>query len=376
MLQLRHTTLLLLIAAALGLSGCYTRARVAFRAQVPSTVTVTTAPPPVRPAVAQRPPKPGDDAVWVSGYYQWSGTAWVWVDGHWERDRAGYVWVAPVANDVNGRVEYHPGYWRPAEAQPAPAYRGSGTVRVSVRSPEPPRSGATVTARSPSGTATARGGATVTARTPSGSATTSGRTSGGATVTARSPSGTTSGRTSGGATVTARSPSGGTVHRADGTPARAQVPERGATTATGSAPATRPHERGATTSSGSAPATRPHERGATTASGSQPTPRQPPQVQRPVEREDGREVDRGQTPARVLSCRVETPRAPEGGLVTVRGAFGAQARVQIGGQLAQVAARGQGEMQVRVPGSSGGGMVRVIDDGRTANCGNLSVIGR
>lgn len=319
MLQLRHTTLLLLIAAALGLSGCYTRARVAFRAQVPSTVTVTTAPPPVRPAVAQRPPKPGDDAVWVSGYYQWSGTAWVWVDGHWERDRAGYVWVAPVANDVNGRVEYHPGYWRPAEAQPAPAYRGSGTVRVSVRSPEPPRSGAT---------------------------------------------------------VTARSPSGGTVHRADGTPARAQVPERGATTATGSAPATRPHERGATTSSGSAPATRPHERGATTASGSQPTPRQPPQVQRPVEREDGREVDRGQTPARVLSCRVETPRAPEGGLVTVRGAFGAQARVQIGGQLAQVAARGQGEMQVRVPGSSGGGMVRVIDDGRTANCGNLSVTGR
>ncbi|GAB5545335.1 MAG: YXWGXW repeat-containing protein [Sandaracinaceae bacterium] len=382
MLQLRQTTLLLLIAAALGLSGCYGRARVAFRAQVPSTVTVTAAPPAVRPAATQ-PPKPGDDAVWVAGYYEWRAGAWVWVDGHWERDRAGYVWVAPVANDVGGRVEYHPGYWRPESAQPAPAYRSGGNVRVTAhtRTQGHVEPGPTVTARSPSqgrvearspsgGSVRASGGATVTARTPSGGA----QTGGGATVTARTPSG--SARTSGGATVTARGGTqGGTVHRADDTPARAEVTrpsERGATTARGSAVATRPHERGATTARGSAPATRPHERGATTARGSAPTttPRTPPTVQRPTPSDNP-----GGTP-RALSCQVDTPRAPEGGIVSITGVFSGQARVQIGGQFAPTVRRTQGEISVRVPGSSGGGMVRVLDEGRTANCGNMTVIGR
>ena len=51
-------------------------------------------------------------------------------------------------------------------------------------------------------------------------------------------------------------------------------------------------------------------------------------------------------------------------------------RVQIGGQFAPTVRRTQGEISVRVPGSSGGGMVRVLDEGRTANCGNMTVIGR
>ncbi|RZO57096.1 MAG: hypothetical protein EVA89_23015 [Sandaracinaceae bacterium] len=165
------------------------------------------------------------------------------------------------------------------------------------------------------------------------------------------------------------------MHRADDTPARAEVTrpsERGATTARGSAVATRPHERGATTARGSAPATRPHERGATTARGSAPTttPRTPPTVQRPTPSDNP-----GGTP-RALSCQVDTPRAPEGGIVSITGVFSGQARVQIGGQFAPTVRRTQGEISVRVPGSSGGGMVRVLDEGRTANCGSMTVIGR
>jgi hypothetical protein len=78
-----------------------------------------------------------------------------------------------------------------------------------------------------------------------------------------------------------------------------------------------------------------------------------------------------------LTCRLDAPRAPMGGVVTITGTgFGAGAQVSIGGSLASVVSQAQGRVQVRVPGSSGGGMVRVTQGQRSANCGTLPISSR
>lgn len=82
------------------------------------------------------------------------------------------------------------------------------------------------------------------------------------------------------------------------------------------------------------------------------------------------------TPNQPLSCSIDGPRAPEGGMINVRGVFSQGARVQIGGRNAVVVNRAGNQLRVRVPGSSGGGMVRVTDGGRSVDCGHLEVIGR
>jgi len=54
-------------------------------------VTVETAPPP--PRVEVRPPQP-PGAVWIPGYWQWSGRRHVWVGGRWSAPKAGMRWEA------------------------------------------------------------------------------------------------------------------------------------------------------------------------------------------------------------------------------------------------------------------------------------------
>ncbi|MCZ7678358.1 MAG: hypothetical protein M5U28_06130 [Sandaracinaceae bacterium] len=84
------------------------------------------------------------------------------------------------------------------------------------------------------------------------------------------------------------------------------------------------------------------------------------------------------TPQRIaLSCRLDSPRAPLNGIVMVTGTgFASSAQVQIGGSYATIVTRRQDSIQVRVPGSSGGGMVRVIQGNESANCGSLSISSR
>jgi hypothetical protein len=79
----------------------------------------------------------------------------------------------------------------------------------------------------------------------------------------------------------------------------------------------------------------------------------------------------------LLSCRLDTPRAPLNGVVTIFGSGFAQGvQVMIGGGYAPIVDRSQDSLQVRVPGSSGGGAVRVIQGTNTADCGTLTVAGR
>jgi hypothetical protein len=71
-----------------------------------TTTTAPAAPPPLQTEAP--PPAPVKVAVWIPGFWQWSGTAWVWIAGSWQ--------LRPSAS-----VE-----WRPAE------WRARGSVHVLV----------------------------------------------------------------------------------------------------------------------------------------------------------------------------------------------------------------------------------------------------
>jgi hypothetical protein len=78
-----------------------------------------------------------------------------------------------------------------------------------------------------------------------------------------------------------------------------------------------------------------------------------------------------------LTCQIDTPRAPMGGVITIEGTgFASSARVVIGGTGAQIVSNRPDRIQVRVPGSSGGGQVRVVQGQSSASCGSISISSR
>jgi hypothetical protein len=80
----------------------------------PSWVVVGTAPPPLR--VEVRPPRPFAGAVWVSGYWWWSGVRYVWIGGRYIRPLAGYRFVGPRWVFSGGYYYHVRGYYRPIGA--------------------------------------------------------------------------------------------------------------------------------------------------------------------------------------------------------------------------------------------------------------------
>lgn len=95
-----------LAAALVVLAGCWGYARVR-----PAAVVVYDAPPPVR--VTVRPAPPVASAIWIEGYWQWSGATWVWEPGRWEQPRVGHVWVQPRWNRRGRGWVFVGGGWRP-----------------------------------------------------------------------------------------------------------------------------------------------------------------------------------------------------------------------------------------------------------------------
>ena len=75
----------------------------------PPVAVVDVAPPP--PYVEVVPPLPFDGAVWIGGYWGWSGGRHQWVGGHYERGRPGYGWRPHQWAQVNGRWQLHEGGW-------------------------------------------------------------------------------------------------------------------------------------------------------------------------------------------------------------------------------------------------------------------------
>jgi hypothetical protein len=73
-------------------------------------VVVTDLAPPA-PHVEAVPVVPYPGAVWIGGYWSWSGRRHGWVPGRWERSRPGYAWTPHRWEHRGGRWHLHAGGW-------------------------------------------------------------------------------------------------------------------------------------------------------------------------------------------------------------------------------------------------------------------------
>jgi hypothetical protein len=111
------------VLAALALSGCVVApypGRVVYTQPVPAAApmpapgyadeaVVDIAPP--APYVEVVPPVPYSGAIWIGGYWGWSGGRHPWVPGRWEQPRPGYGWRPHAWVQEGGRWHLHGGGW-------------------------------------------------------------------------------------------------------------------------------------------------------------------------------------------------------------------------------------------------------------------------
>lgn len=76
-------------------------------------VVIVEAPPSPPPRIVVRPQPPCVGAIWVAGYWRYTGARFVWVRGHWIPPRHGYHFVQPRWHVHAGHHYYTPGYFRP-----------------------------------------------------------------------------------------------------------------------------------------------------------------------------------------------------------------------------------------------------------------------
>jgi hypothetical protein len=106
---------LLLVAAvsASALSACvvapYPR-QAGYYPPAGASVVVDVAPP--APYAEAVPVVPFAGAVWIGGYWGWSGSRHSWVPGRWEHPRAGYAWAPQRWEQRGGRWHLHEGGWQ------------------------------------------------------------------------------------------------------------------------------------------------------------------------------------------------------------------------------------------------------------------------
>ncbi|WP_394825320.1 hypothetical protein [Pendulispora albinea] len=96
------------LAIALTQAGC-----VATASNPTPRGVVVNGPPPL-PLQEERPAPPGATAVWVNGYWHWTGAQYTWIPGHWENAPPGQSWYAPRYSASEGAFFYQPGGWKPA----------------------------------------------------------------------------------------------------------------------------------------------------------------------------------------------------------------------------------------------------------------------
>ncbi len=69
-----------------------------------------TGPPPA-PMLEAPPPPLRPRAVWVPGYWHWTGMQYTWIPGHWEAGPGGARWRPPRYIVRDGVYYYEPGGW-------------------------------------------------------------------------------------------------------------------------------------------------------------------------------------------------------------------------------------------------------------------------
>ncbi len=91
---------------------------VAAAAPPPARAIIVTGPPPA-PIVEEPSPRPQAQAVWIAGYWHWTGIQYAWIPGHWEAaPSSGATWRAPRYTRVEGAYVYEPGSWWPMTEVP------------------------------------------------------------------------------------------------------------------------------------------------------------------------------------------------------------------------------------------------------------------
>lgn len=90
------------------LAGC-----VVNEPETPTRGVVVSGPPPAM-VREERPPPPSAQAVWVAGYWHWTGMQYAWIPGHWDAPPPGATWNAPVYSSREGKFFYESGGWKPA----------------------------------------------------------------------------------------------------------------------------------------------------------------------------------------------------------------------------------------------------------------------
>jgi hypothetical protein len=101
------------VVSTLALSACvvapYPRQSAYYPEGSGSGVVVDVAPP--APYVEVVPAVPFAGAVWIGGYWGWSGGRHSWVPGRWDRPRSGYGWTPHRWEQRGGRWHLHEGGW-------------------------------------------------------------------------------------------------------------------------------------------------------------------------------------------------------------------------------------------------------------------------
>ncbi len=80
-----------------------------------SASVVSSTPPTARPPAVRevRTARPSATAVWIDGFYEWTGGQWVWLAGTWSQPPVqDAIWIPTVEVNLGGRTVIRPGSWR------------------------------------------------------------------------------------------------------------------------------------------------------------------------------------------------------------------------------------------------------------------------
>jgi hypothetical protein len=111
------------IAAATSLAGC-----VATETVLPARGVAVSGPPPA-PLAETAPPAAPPGAVWVAGYWHWTGMQYTWIPGHWENAPPGTAWAAPRYVRADGGYFYEAGGWKPASEDSRRVHGSANALR-------------------------------------------------------------------------------------------------------------------------------------------------------------------------------------------------------------------------------------------------------
>ena len=106
------TKLIVIALSALALSACviapYPR-QVAYYPEPGGPIVADVAPPQPYTEVVPVMPYPG--AIWIGGYWGWSGGRHNWVPGRWDQGRPGYAWTPHRRESRGGHWYLQNGGW-------------------------------------------------------------------------------------------------------------------------------------------------------------------------------------------------------------------------------------------------------------------------